>query len=83
VRWFLTYAWRHPGETTWHYENEIIRVHPLRWFAALLKEAQEDYRIVFYDRIGPQEPYVEYLIDYALEENAGEVAPLPEGREPA
>jgi len=30
MRWFLVYAWRRRGETAWHYENQILNVHPIR-----------------------------------------------------
>jgi hypothetical protein len=76
VRWFLTYAWRRKGETAWHLENEIITVHPVRWRAGTAKAAEEDYRVVFYERIERQEPYVEDLIEFALQENSGEIWPL-------
>jgi len=77
VRWFLTYAWRRKGDTAWSYENEVIAVHPVRWLAGLRKSVQEDYRVVFYERIEAQEPYVEELIAQALQENHGEIWPLP------
>ena len=49
--------------------------------ASLRSAEQEDYRVLFYERVGPQEPYVEDLIDFALKENSGEIWPLGEEEE--
>lgn len=81
MRWFLVYAWRRRGETAWHYENQILDVHPIRWVASLRSAEEEEYRVLFYERVGPQEPYVEDLITFALKENSGEIWPLGEEEE--
>ena len=81
MRWFLAYAWRYRGEVGWSYENQILDVHPIRWVASLRSAEEEEYRVLFYERVGPQEPYVEALITFALKENSGEIWPLGEEEE--
>lgn len=76
--YFLAYAWQRRGDKCWRYENQLIENQdPITFLAELQDSPNEDYRLLFFTGIPTawgENPVVRYALDF----NAGEIAPLEE-----
>lgn len=76
--YFVTYAWQRQGDTHWRYENQLLEGQdPITFLAELQDSPGEIYRLLFFTGIPTawgEKPVVRYALDF----NAGEIAPLEE-----
>jgi hypothetical protein len=77
-----TYKWQRHGMSQPKVETEVTRRHPLlEWSDTAKRNPDENHQLLWYRPIGDErlgDLELQRLIDYALQENSGELHPVPD-----